>query len=80
MSVRDKNFYEQFEKEMDAIEDMFAVADEDVSNPATADLVASMERQKAVLMAKKTKLQQQLDATDKEIQRLDGQIGLKKSS
>jgi len=80
MSVRDKNFYSQFEDEMDAIEDMFINADEDISNPATADLVANFERQKATLMAKKTKLQQELDATDKEIQKIDAQIGLKKST
>ena len=80
MSVRDKNFYSQFEDEMDAIEDMFVNTDEDISNPATADLVANFERQKATLMAKKTKLQQELDATDKEIQKIDAQIGLKKST
>jgi hypothetical protein len=79
MSVRDKNFYEQFEKEMEAVANMFGAADEDISNPATADLVANYERQKAQLMAKKTKLQQELDATDKEIQKIDAQIGLKKS-
>ena len=79
MSVRDKNFYSQFEDEMEAIEDMF-IADEDITNPATADLVANYERQKAVLMAKKTKLTQELSALDKEIQKIDAQIGLKKST
>ncbi len=78
MSVRDKNFYEQFEKEMEAVEDMFQA--EGIENAGTAEMVASMERQKAMLMAKKTKLQQQMEATDKEIQRLDAQIGLKKST
>jgi hypothetical protein len=80
MGVREKDFYSHFEDEMEAIEDMFISTDEDISNPATADLVANFERQKAVLMAKKTKLQQELDATDKEIQKLDAQIGLKKST
>jgi hypothetical protein len=80
MSVRGKNFYSQFEDEMEAIEGMFVNTDEDISNPATADLVANFERQKAVLMAKKTKLTQELDATDKEIQKIDAQIGLKKST
>lgn len=80
MSVRDKDFYSQFEKEMDAIEDMFDAADEGIEDAGTASLVAGMERQKAVLMAKKTKLQQEVDATEKEIQKLDAQIGLKKST
>jgi predicted nucleic acid-binding Zn-ribbon protein len=80
MSVRDKNFYSQFEDEMEAIEDMFIATDEDITNPATADLVANYERQKAVLMAKKTKLTQELSALDKEIQKIDAQIGLKKST
>jgi uncharacterized small protein (DUF1192 family) len=78
--VRNKNFYREFEDEIDFINDGGANADEAISNPAVANLVSSIERSKANLMAKKTKLQQQLDALDKEIAKMDAQMATKRSA
>lgn len=77
--VRDKSFYSDFEDEMEFIEGGEYAA-EDISNPSVANLVAALERQKANLMAKKTKLEQQIEAAEKEIQKIDAQIATKKSS
>ena len=80
---RSKKLYTEFDAEMDFIEkELNAItADEDVAlaNPAVANIVASMERQKADLMARKTKLSQQLAEIDKKIEKLDASIATKKS-
>jgi hypothetical protein len=77
---KEPDFYKNFAEEIELINKMTEIGVEEDLDPTEVALVANLERQKANLMAKKVKAQQELEDLEKNIQKIDAQIATKKVS
>lgn len=71
--VRSKDFYSDFEGEIDHIDSMFSKKTEDI-DPGEENTIASMERQQTRLENQKMQIQQDIENKQEQMQDLNDQI------